>query len=108
MQLAHNIGARVPVTAGTADRIQQCLELGAKPEWGLSAPGPWTAPQTIFVNKEHLRALVKVYPVARRQRRWLLTLCAYMDDSGSGQRPVCALSGFDGNTALSSGSSDRR
>ena len=29
MQLAHNLGARVLVTAGSADRVQQCLELGA-------------------------------------------------------------------------------
>jgi NADPH:quinone reductase len=29
LQFAHNIGARVLVTAGSADRIQQYLELGA-------------------------------------------------------------------------------
>jgi NADPH2:quinone reductase len=29
LQMAHNIGARVLVTAGSADRIRHCLELGA-------------------------------------------------------------------------------
>ena len=44
--------------------------------------------------RDHIRALLEGYSPQKRQRRWLLMMRAYVDDSGNGQPPVFLLAGF--------------
>ncbi len=44
--------------------------------------------------RDHVRALLEGYSPHKRQRRWLLMMRAYVDDSGNGQAPVFLLAGF--------------